>query len=245
MTLSSQRSGARWTRGPQSPRLIDEYPELSIIWRYWFDLGRYSGYIDKAGNHCWHNNNGNWVNEESNPSSVSVRNFGTLDAAKYVLGSLSQRTIRQIALEAVSARQYDASWAYIIVPTAATMLTKEVANECREHYIQMSRQIDRRDAPVYLEDYRFNTLNEAARYVLGPLNSRLIEAIAKEAFHFCHAAGAESDKDAASVAWANVILEAATDVLGMCKGGMTRCLQQQGEVSTISVGNIDQAAPVA
>ena len=84
---------------------IDTYPELTITWRYWFDEDRYSGYIDKSGNHCWYHNHVDWVEEASNPSPVFVRDFGVYDAAQYVLANLDTATIEQLALMAGTLRR--------------------------------------------------------------------------------------------------------------------------------------------
>jgi len=223
---------------------IDAYPELSIIWRYWFDLGRYSGYIDNAGNHCWHYTNGNWVDEDSNPSPELVHDFGTYDAAKYALSFLSRETIRQVAVSAVSHRRlaiqlnhehcncsFEFTWAHVMMTTATEMLEQEVAEKLWRRWEPVDG-LDSRKASLCLEEYKFNTLNEAARYVLEPLWRELTIQIAKEAFDVCQDATVECDNDAASVAWAKVILEAASDVFGMGEVGMRRYLQEQVEANT-------------
>jgi hypothetical protein len=215
---------------------IDAYPELTIIWRYLFDEDRYSGYIDKSGNHCWYYNHGDWVEEASNPSPVFVRDFGVYEAAQYVLAYLDTATIEQLAFIAASERRdfmpsdlehvnyhnrYEATWAYVIMTTAATKLGELAAEKYWQRYWEPVAGRDSDDAAMLLEDYRFNTLNEAARYVLEPLFRDLILRIAKQAFDVCQ----KCDNDTARVAWANVILAAAEDVLEVSNGAMTRHFQ--------------------
>ena len=224
---------------------IDAYPELTIIWRYWFDEDRYSGYIDKSGNHCWYYNHGDWVEEASNPSPVFVHNFGTYEAAQYVLGYLDTATIEQLALMAGTLRRrftpsdldhaiyhnrYAVTWAYVIMTTAATKLGGLVAEKHWQRYWEPVEGLDSDDASMLLENYRFTTLNEAARYVLEQLFPDLIMQIAKEAFDVCQ----KCANDAARVAWANVILAAAEDVLEVSNGAMTRHFQEQVQAEVMA-----------
>ena len=246
------RLGARWTRGLLSAASgSTKYPGLSIIWRYWFDLGRYSGYIDNDGNHCWHYKDGKWVDEAIDPSPELVHDFGTLDAVRYVLGPLSPRANKQLALTAIEDRKhvhlsnlehaiwhnrYGVTWAYRIMTVAGGMLGKEVADELWRLYWEANDELECRDVSMCLGNYMFNTLNEAARYVLELLRRQTTVEIAREAFDICRDASVGDGKDAASVAWANIVLEAAADVLEMGEGGMKEYLQEQFEAGTIGAG---------
>jgi hypothetical protein len=222
---------------------IDAYPELTIIWRYWFDEARYSGYVDKSGNHCWYRNHIDWIEEADNPSPVFVRDFGVHEAAQYVLNYLDIATIEQLASMAASRRpdimpsdpehaiyhkRFEATWAYVIMSTAATRLGELPAKRHWQRCWESIAARDSDDVSMLLEKYRFNTLNEAARYVLEPLFRTFILQIAKQAFDVCQ----KCDNDSAHVVWANVVLAAAEDVLEVSNGAVIRYFQEslQGEV---------------
>jgi len=217
---------------------LDAYPELLIIWRYRFDLGRYSGYIDKLGNHCYYYKDDNWVDEGSNPSSEFVHNYGAYDAAKYVLSYLSPETIRQIALRAVIDREYAIQYInesdidhdrtrseftqpHVIMTTATEMLEKEVAEDLWQRYRKLSSELENRDPSNCHAEQHFDTINQAARYVLEPLYGVLLMPIAMEAFNVRQ----ECTNDAASVAWANVILNAIADLEEMDEEEIRQCVQ--------------------
>jgi len=107
--------------------------------------------------------------------------------------------------------------------TAATKLGGLAAEKHWQRYWEPVEGLDSDDATMLLENYRFNTLNEAARYVLEPLFRELIIQIAKQAFDVCQ----KCDNDTARVAWAHVILAAAEDVLEVSNGAMTRHFQKE------------------
>ena len=66
--------------------------------------------------------------------------------------------------------------------------------------------------------------------MLEPLFEDLILRIAKQAFDVCQ----KCDNDTARVAWANVILAAAEDVLEVSNGEMTRHFQEQVQAEVMA-----------
>jgi hypothetical protein len=215
---------------------IDSYPELSIIWRYWFDLERYSGYVDSAGDHLWRYKNGLWVDAQSNPSRDLVVNFGTHDAALYVLSPLSRETIKHVALSAIGIRdsvvgtlmrdidgyqtRYEFTWSHTIMTTATAMLEADVADKLWRRYEGLVSELEVRDPTICHAVHDFSTLNEAARYVLEPLRNEVTLEIVKEAL----ALGPVGAFGTGT--WVDIIVEAAADVLEMSKDAIVQYVRK-------------------